>query len=301
MSQASAVGVDAGGTSTVAALSLDGAFVREARGGPANPTSLGIEAAASEIARTVLEVSGGAAPSALYVGAAGAGEATAAVRLREALRARLPGTLRLAVAGDAETALRAAVPDGPGIVLIAGTGSFAYAENGERRARIGGFGYLLGDEGSAFRIGFAAIELLARAYDGRARGDETTALAERVLGCKDREGLLTAIYGGPLDVAKVAGMAPSIVAFAGKGNRVSTRIVQKAALDLGDLVRAAAKAVDLHEKSPAVAFAGGLLRENSLLSYLLELRVVNEVPGAALVRLRDEPARAALRFAEALA
>jgi len=300
MNQETAVGVDAGGTSTVAALSCGRSYVREARGGPANPSSLGFDAAAAEITRTVLAVTEGVAPSRLYVGAAGAGEPRAADQLREAVLARLPGTQRLVVAGDAETALRAALPEGPGIVLIAGTGSFAYAKNGERRARIGGFGYLLGDEGSAYRIGFAAIELLARAYDGRGRPDETTALAERVLDCSDREGLLGALYRAPLDVAKIAAMAPSIIAFAGKGNRASTRIVQKAALDLGDLVRAAAKAADLHEQSPAVAFAGGLLRENSLLSYLLELRVVNEVPGAGIVRLRDEPARAALRFAEAL-
>jgi N-acetylglucosamine kinase-like BadF-type ATPase len=300
MSELLAVGVDAGGTSTVAALSRDGAFAGEERGGPANHTSRGVEAAADEIVRVVLNATGGVAPGAVYVGAAGAGGAAAARRLGDALRTRLPDTARLAVAGDAETALRAALPEGPGIVLIAGTGSFAYAENGERRAGIGGFGYLLGDEGSAFRIGFAAVELLARAYDGRGRADETTALAERVLGCSDRDGLLAALYGAPLEVAKIAGMAPSIIAFAGKGNRASTRIVQKAAQELGDLVRAAAKAVDLAERSPAVAFAGGLLRENSLLSYLLELRVVNEVPGAAIVRLRDEPARTALRFAEAL-
>lgn len=293
-----AVGVDAGGTSTVAACSRGGEFAGEVRGGPANPTTAGVAAAADEIVRTVLLATGGEAPGALYVGAAGAGEAEPAGLLRAAVAARLPHTKRLTVAGDAETALRAAIPSGPGIVLIAGTGSFAFAENGERRARVGGFGYLLGDEGSAFAIGFAAVALLARAYDGRGRADETTALAERVLRCRDRQTLVAALYGAPLDVAKIAGMAPSIVAFAGKGNRASTRIVQKAAQELGDLVRAAAKAVELAEQSPPVAFAGGLLRENSLLSYLLELRVVNEVPGAAVVRLRDEPARAALRFAE---
>ena len=300
MNRGLAVGVDAGGTSTVAALSRDGAFAGEARGGPANPTSRGVGAAADEIARVVLMVTGGVAPASLYVGAAGTAEAEPARRLRDAMLSRLPATERVMVAGDAETALRAALPAGPGVVLIAGTGSFAYAENGDRRARVGGFGYLLGDEGSAFRIGFAAIELLSRAYDGRGRADETTALAERVLGCGDRESLVAALYAAPLDVAKIAGMAPSIVAFAGKGNRASTRIVQKAAQELGDLARAAAKAADLAEQSPAVVFAGGLLRENSLLSYLLELRVVNELPGAAIVRLRDEPARAALRFAEAL-
>jgi N-acetylglucosamine kinase-like BadF-type ATPase len=300
MSELLAVGVDAGGTSTVAACSRDGAFAGEARGGAANPSSRGLEPAADEIARVVLQATGGVAPAALYVGAAGAAGAEPARRLHDALRARLPAVPRLAVAGDVEIALRAGVPEGPGVVLIAGTGSVAYAENGERRALVGGFGYVLGDEGSAFRIGLAAVELLARAYDGRGRADETTALAERVLGCGDREGLVAAVYGAPLEVARIAGMAPSIVAFAGKGNRASTKIVQKAALDLGDLVRAAAKAVDLAEGSPAVALAGGLLRENSLLTYLLELRVVNEVPGAAVVRVRDEPARTALRFAEAL-
>jgi N-acetylglucosamine kinase-like BadF-type ATPase len=294
-----AVGVDAGGTATVAVASRTGVAAGEVRGGPANATSHGVEAAAAEIARTVLAATAGSVPDALYVGAAGAAGEEVARALCDALRERLGGVGALSVAGDAETALRAGVPDGPGIVLIAGTGSLAYAVNGEKRAHVGGFGYLLGDEGSAYRIGFAAIELLSRAYDGRGRADETTALAERVLQCTDRAGLLAALYGAPVDVAKIASMAPSIVAFAGKGNRASTRIVQKAATELGDLVRAAARAVDLAEASPNVAFAGGLLRENTLLSYLLELRVVNEVPGAAIVRVRDEPARTALRFAEA--
>jgi glucosamine kinase len=216
------------------------------------------------------------------------------------LRARLPATAHLTVAGDAETALRAAIPEGPGIVLIAGTGSLAYAENGEKRVRVGGFGYLLGDEGSAFALGFAAAKGLARVYDGRARADETSALVERALGCSDRDGLLAALYGAPLEVAKIAALAPSILGFAGKGNRVSTKLVQTAAQDLGDMVRAAAQQAGLAESSPAVALAGGLLRENSLLSFLLEHRLTNELPGVSVLRSRDDPARAALRFAEAL-
>jgi len=295
-----AVGVDAGGTSTVAAVSRDGKLEPAVRGAPANPSSIGCERAAANIAATVREAVGGDAPAALYVGAAGAGSAAIASRLEAGLRAALPGIAHLVVAGDAECALRAAIPEGPGIVLIAGTGSIAYAENGEKRTRVGGYGYLVGDEGSAFAIGFAAVKLLARVYDGRAHADETTALVERALDCGDRDGLLAALYAAPLDVAKIAALAPSIIGFAGKGNRASTRIVQGAALELGDLVRSAAQQSGLAETSPAIAFAGGLLRENSLLSFLLENRVTNEVPGAAIVRLRDEPASAALRFAEAM-
>jgi N-acetylglucosamine kinase-like BadF-type ATPase len=144
------------------------------------------------------------------------------------------------------------------------------------------------------------VKLLSRVYDGRARADETTALVERVLECGDRDALLSALYTAPIEVAKIASLAPSIIAFAGKGNRAATKILQTAAQELGDLVRSAAQQAGLAEASPSIAFAGGLLRENNLLSFLLETRVTNELAGAAIVRLRDEPARAALRFAEML-
>jgi N-acetylglucosamine kinase-like BadF-type ATPase len=301
MSVRIAVGVDAGGSSTVAAASRDGAFAGVGRGGPGNPSSLGAARAAAAIAATVRELLGSADPGALFVAAAGAGRAEARSALAAELGAAFPATPHLAVEDDTRVALRATLPEGPGIVLVAGTGSVAYAENGERRARVGGAGYLLGDEGSAYAIGLAAVRVLVRVYDGRASEEETAALAARALGATDRDTLLAAVYGTvPPDPARIAGLAPAIVAFADKGNRTSAKIVQTAAQELAELVKAAAKAVDLLEASPAIVFAGGLLRENSLLSFLLETRVVNDVPGCAILRGRDEPARAALRFAEGL-
>lgn len=301
MSERIAVGVDAGGTATVAALSRDGSYESTVRLGGANPSSAGIPAAVETIATAVRELVRDTDPHALFVSAAGVGRATVRAAFEAALTAAFPETHALAVEDDTRAALRSAVAEGPGIVLIAGTGSVAYGENGAARARVGGAGYLAGDEGSAFAIGMAAVRLLARAYDGRAQPDETTALVARALDAPDRDALLGALYGAPLDVAKVAGLAPSIVAFAGKGNRASTKIVQAAAQELGDLARAAARQCGLGDASPDVAFAGGLFRENSLLSFLVETRVVNEIPGARIVRARDEPARAALRFAESLA
>jgi glucosamine kinase len=299
MNDAIAVGVDAGGTSTVAALSRGGRFERVTRGGPANASSQGVAAAAGTILETIRELSGAEQPQALYLAAAGAGNAETAGALEDALHAAFPAA-RLTVADDARCALRAAIPDGPGAVLIAGTGSVAYAENGEARVRVGGAGYLLGDEGSAFAIGLGALKLLARVYDARAECDETTAFAARAFEAQDRASLLAALYRIPLDVAKVASLAPSVIAFAGKGNRAATKLVQNAAQDLGELVKAAVRQAGLMQASPAIAFAGGLLRENSLLSFLLETRVQGDLPGASIVRLRGEPAHAALRFAEAM-
>jgi N-acetylglucosamine kinase-like BadF-type ATPase len=190
-------------------------------------------------------------------------------------------------------------------VLIGGTGSIAYAENPANdnvsRARVGGAGYLLGDEGSAFAIGMAAVRLYVRVLDGRAQRDETTDLVARELAAPDRDALFTAIYGEPLVPARLAALAPSIIAFAGKGNRAATKIVQGAAQELADLVRAAARATGLTDQNPRVALVGGLFTENSLLSFLAETRINGDLPGAEIIRGGDPPVAGALRLAEDLA
>lgn len=294
------IGVDAGGTSTVAASSKDGILLREARGGGANPTTLGIDDAADAIVRVVREALDGEHPDAIYVGAAGAGRARVADALRELLESAFRGA-RVTVGDDAAIALRAAVPDGDGAVLIAGTGSVAYAEHGERAQRVGGLGYLAGDEGSAFWIGMQAVKLYGRVLDGRANRDETTDLVARALDAPDRERYLDALYAAPLAPAKIAGLAPVVLGFAGKGNRASTKIVQQAALELGDLVKSALRAVGLLDASPRIALAGGLFMENSLLTFLLETRLNGDVAGASIVKGGDAPVRGALRLAERLA
>ena len=300
MSDVVAVGVDAGGTATRVAVSENGAPASRTGGPAANATTLGVDDAADAIVRVVRTALDHRKPAAIVVGAAGAGRAEVAATLETLIGSAFPGC-RVAVGDDAAIALRGAIPEGPGIVLIGGTGSIAYAENGERRARVGGLGYLAGDEGSAFAIGMAAVRLYGRVLDGRARGDETTDLVARALGAPDRDAYISALYDAPLVPATIAALAPAIIAFAGKGNRVATKLVQQAGTDLGDLIKAAAKAVDLTEASPAVALAGGLFGENSLLSYILELRIINELPGASIVRGGDGAAIGALRLAEALA
>ena len=294
------MGVDAGGTSTVAALSKDGEYLREVRGRGANATTVGIDDAADVIVSTIRDVLDRDSPDTIYVGAAGAGRTRVADQLRELVESAFRGT-RVVVGDDAAIALRAAIPDGDGAVLIAGTGSTAYAEHGDQAQRVGGLGYFAGDEGSAFWIGMQAVKLYGRVLDGRANRDETTDLVVRSLDVGDRESYIAALYDRAPDPAHVAALAPSIIAFAGKGNRASTKIVQQAAQELGDLVKAALRAVSLLESSPRIAFAGGLFRENSLLTFLLETRLNGDVAGAAFVKGGDEPARGALRLAERLA
>ena len=277
------VGVDAGGSSTRAAVAVGGEIVRSADGPGANASVIGVDDAADAILATIRRVLERDRPAAIVIGAAGAGRSGVATPLRE-LVAGAYAHAHVVVADDTSIALRGAIPSGPGVVLIGGTGSCAYAENGDVRVRVGGLGYLVGDEGSAFAIGLAAVRAYGRVLDGRARADETTELVARALHAPDREAYLAAIYDQPLATAPIAALAPSIIAFAGKGNRVAGKIVQAAALELGDLVKSAASQARLNDGSPLVALTGGLFTDNSMLTFLLETRIVGDLPGASIVR-----------------
>lgn len=291
------VGVDAGGTSTEVIVARDGAVVRHVKGPEANASAIGIDDAADAIIDTIRRALEHERPSAISVGAAGAGRERVARALEELIQSAFPDAA-VRVGDDTEIALRASIPDGPGIVLIAGTGSVAYAENGDKRARVGGLGSVAGDEGSAYAIGMAAVRLYGRVLDGRIPEDETTALVARTLEAPDRDAYLDAMYDRSFTPSSIAALAPPIIAFAGNGNRNATKIVQQASLELGDLVKSAAKLTALTNTSPAVAFAGGLLAENSLLSFLLETRIVGDIPGVLIVRGGgDGAAVGALRLA----
>jgi N-acetylglucosamine kinase-like BadF-type ATPase len=292
------VGVDAGGSTTRAAVAVAGTVIRSAEGPGANASSIGVNDAADAILTTIRRVLAHDRPAAIAIGAAGAGRARVADELRD-LVAGAYRESRVVVADDASIALRGAIPAGPGIVLIAGTGSCAYAENGDLRARVGGLGYLAGDEGSAFAVGMAAVRAYGRVLDGRVRADEATDLVARALRVPDRDAYLAMLYDAPLVPATIAALAPSIVAFAGKGNRVAGKIVQQAALDLGDLVKSAATQTRLVDASPAVALCGGLFAENSMLTFLLETRIGGDLPGASIVR-GSNALDGAVRIAQAL-
>jgi glucosamine kinase len=295
-----AVGVDAGASQIVAVVSRDRAVVATARGGSANPTNVGIDDAADAILRTIRRALDGESPDALYVGAAGAGREDVAETLRFLITSAFPHAV-VGVGDDASIALRSAIPKGPGIALIAGTGSIALADDGSRTYRVGGLGYMIGDEGSAFAIGVAALRALGQVYDGRRDADETSAQVERELGVGSRSTLLDYIYDQRPAIPKIAQLASGIVALAGTGNALATQIVRAAAADLAELVKGAARVSGLIERSPCIALAGGLMLANSALTQTLEARIAADMPGATIVRGAGEAHVGALRIAEELA
>jgi N-acetylglucosamine kinase-like BadF-type ATPase len=294
-----AVGVDAGGSKTAVVHAVDGEASRIEICEGANASMRGAEGAAAIIADAVEQSLDGAMPHAVFVGAAGAARPEVRTAIENALRSRYGGA-RIAVRDDAYIALRASVPQGDGVVVIAGTGSIAYAQHGERGYRCGGYGYLLGDDGSGFAIGSAAIAHVLRAYDERVAQDELVAALEAHLEARDLESVLQAVYRSAHPVATVAGAARVVLDLAQGGSRSATRIVQGAAAGLGDLVKSVIKRAGLTGAAAPIVLAGGLLQSNSLLTYLLETRLLNEHPNMPVSKLAAEPCFGALAEAQRL-
>ncbi|HUY11249.1 MAG TPA: BadF/BadG/BcrA/BcrD ATPase family protein [Candidatus Dormibacteraeota bacterium] len=292
------VGVDLGG-STSRALARDGNRYARASGGGANPSSSKLHDVCKRLLTVVGEACGEASPAAIVVGAAGIALPGVADAMREALCAAYPSAIVLCTS-DLEIALRAAIPTGDGMLLLAGTGSALYAEVEGRDLTLGGAGYLLGDEGSGYAVGLAALRLLERAYDGRATREAWFANLEAAAEVSDRSSLFEFVYRTPVPVARIASLAPIVIDAASGSERAAMKIVQGAALELAELVRVAIRRLDLSQRRIFLAFGGGLLRDNSLLTFLLETRLTNEAPLLEFVKGHFDPVDGALLLAERL-
>src|SRR5271169_781399 len=197
------LGFDGGGTKTdCVLLDANGAVIGEGRGGPANPLRCGYdgafsslrEAAAGAIAAAKIR---SAAITGVCAGIAGTGRRNVVRRIMVFLGQEFPAALAQ-VTTDYEIALEAAVGSGPGVVLIAGTGSVAYGRNAAgETARAGGYGPWIGDEGSAFEVGRRAVSAVARTRD---TDGPATVLGEAIpaaLRCPDWDDLMLRIMKNP--------------------------------------------------------------------------------------------------------
>lgn len=201
---------------------------------------------------------------------------------------------------DAPIALAGAVQTRPAVVVIAGTGSVAYGEDGEAHVvRVGGWGYLFGDEGSAFAI---ARDALSYAMGEEDRG-ESSALGEAACAFFDRPSLrevATLAMLGRIRRDELASFSRVVHDAARLDDPEAARIVDIAASALAALAAAALARLHLEESAVPVALAGGMFANTAFAERTRE-RLSALVPNALAVRARYEPAigAALLAFADA--
>lgn len=296
------VGIDGGGSKTRAVVaSPDGQVIGAADAPGSAVRAGGVPHAADVIAacvRAALRSAGRehTTPAALVAGIAGVGREPERAALADALTARgLAGTIT--VTTDAAIALDDAFSDGPGILLIAGTGSIAYGRAPDGRfERCGGWGPVLGDEGGGAWIGRRALNVAAAAADGR---EPDTALLPALLTAIDGDQPAALIgWAAQATPADFATLAPVVLRVAADGDLRANSLLALGVEELVLHVRTLARALFVDERAAVpVALAGGLLVRGAPLRRRLEHRLKTAVPGAHVRQTNVEPERGAVRGA----
>jgi glucosamine kinase len=190
---------------------------------------------------------------------------------------------------DAPVAHAGALGGRPGIIVIAGTGSVVYARDAAGAERtLGGWGYLFGDEGSAFRIAADALSAIMRAHDeGDPAYDAEASTACEFFGVDSLRRLAHAFYKGDVGRDRLASFAP--IALRSHTLRpIAERGADRLAALVGVAVRAGAP--------PLVGLVGGVFADTAFRERLCGA-IVAGVAGAEIVAARYEPAAGALLLA----
>ncbi|MBI1816404.1 MAG: hypothetical protein HYR72_15610 [Deltaproteobacteria bacterium] len=257
--------LDAGGSSTRCLVARsDGTVLGRGLGGPGNHILSGWETARASIIDAVGQACAMAPCEATSIGCAVAGSAGVGPNGegREVIEALLTEQLPLArvqAIGDMVAAFWGALATDFGVVVAAGTGSVCYGRNerGESR-QVGGWGHIMGDEGSAYDIAVRALRAVARATDGR--GPHTT-LCERIAAAMevtDFMGIAVRVYGEPMSRDAIARLAITVTAAAAAGDAVAQTILAEAGAELGLAAVTTLRALELDRIAAPVAYTGAV-------------------------------------------
>lgn len=285
------LGVDGGGTRTRAVIvNAAGDILGLGVAGPGNFDDLGEAVAQSNLDAAVraaeLEAGGqeNSRPfTAAFLGLAGTvSDADRGVVSAMAANLKLAPAIRTGVDHDIRIALAGGLAGRPGIALVIGTGSSCYGRDSRGRfARAGGWGHLIGDEGSGYWLGVSAIRAVARAADGR---DPPTALSAPILaalGIEKPDDLLHRLYVTGLSRPQLAALAPIVLQAAASGDPASLAFLETGGRRLAECVAAVAARLEF-PSGVEVTPVGGLASAGARVLGPLESALAQRLPKARL-------------------
>jgi len=304
------VGIDGGGSKTAVVLAdHQGITLARVSGGPSNFQIIGTEKASSVVFSLIEHCCATTRYSmnsivSIVAGLSGAGRESDRSRMRDALiaRARRSGITfgHLVIESDARVALEGAFRGKPGIILIAGTGSIALGKalNGSIH-RVGGWGRVIGDEGSGYAIGQESLNVVSRHHDGRISAPVLAKLIAERFGLDAQERIITAVYREQFDLAS---LVPVVLEAAEKGDVESRRIVTHAAVQLSEMVRALVLKLEgasrgMRRQKLPLAMLGGLLTNETVLTKILAQKIVFSLPQITISNAELPPEEGALLLA----
>lgn len=258
-------GIDAGGSKTECIIvdTEEEKIIARAETGPANYQVVGLEEACQEIKAALDKAkyrAGISRLAALGIGLAGAGRKADLKKIENELRTTIK-TRNIFLSDDAYIALLGATGGSEGVVLIAGTGSIAYGLNKSgSKIRSGGWGPIIGDEGSGFWIAMQAIKSAVKASEDRAAETALERLVLEFFNFEKLEELIPFIYQSKLPRKEIAALTPRVFKLAEKGDQRAVEITEAAVEELAVLANSLIDKLDYQEDK--IAAVGGLIKSS---------------------------------------
>jgi glucosamine kinase len=287
------IGLDIGGTKTHGVRFEDGATVADASAGSSNVQNVSREAAAVNLAELFAKIGGGQV-SQVYAGAGGIDTDDDAAALAALIEPHAPGA-RIRVVHDSRLLL-AAGRVSTGVAVIAGTGSAAWGKNAAGdQARAGGWGYLLGDEGSGYWLGREAVRHSLRRMNQGLPADQLTEALLESCGVDDPNRLIAMFHSPDTGRRFWAQQARLVVEGAAAGHAVSQQLLDQAGNDLAALAAQALRKLGI---DGPVILGGGLgmnvaalqdaFRKHLAAAGITDVRVLDQEPVFGVLQLVAE-------------
>lgn len=290
------IGLDIGGTKTRGVRFEDGVAVADGSAGSSNVQNVSREDAAFNLAELFARIGGGQV-SQVYAGAGGIDTEDDAAALAALIEPHVPAA-RITVVHDSRLLL-AAGRASTGVAVIAGTGSAAWGKNaGGEEARAGGWGYLLGDEGSGYWLGREAVRHSLRRMNQGLPADQLTAALLDACGV-DQPNRLIALFHSPETGRRFwAQQARLVVEAAAAGHAMSQELLEQAGNDLAALAAQALRKLGL---DGPVILGGGLgmnvaplqdvFRKRLAAAGVTDVRVLDQEPVFGVLQLVSDQGR----------
>lgn len=163
-------------------------------------------------------------------------------------------------------ALAGAFGTNPGIIIIAGTGAICFGKNSEGKlVRSGGWGYLLGDEGSGYFIGREAIIAALKDLDGRGEKTKLRSKLEKHFKLSSIDQIIPHIYQNRIDRVAIADLAPIVFEQASQGDAIAEEIIRRTGKELGSLAKSVAQHLNFESDEIKVALIGSIFKQKDML------------------------------------
>jgi len=311
----SVLGIDGGGSKTVCILMQDtGEVLGRGEAGSSNYQTIGIKATLQSIESAIYAATNEALNSIIYInikaislGLAGVGRATDIEIIKalvqdlqnsKLLRINWASASNIVICNDALIALVGGIGDDVGVVVAAGTGSIVFGRNHQGKTkRVGGWGYILGDEGSAYKIALAGMQAAFKAYDGREMSTSLVEAFKQHLNLANIEDLIEVIYRRGWGVKEIAALAPVVDFTAASGDEVANNIIESAVQDLVKATSTVIDAIFSFSSNCEIVTTGSVWQGRCKMRDRFAGYIVAKFPSVKVIFPRNEPAYGAALLA----